>query len=62
MKNGEEVVSTWGEQTGYHAGSNTVILQLVKSDRVYLNIQEGMIHETRIRTRGYTTFSGFRLY
>ena len=61
MKNGNEIVSTWGEQTGYHAGSNSAILQLDKNDRVYLNIQEGLIHESSSRNRGYTTFSGFRI-
>lgn len=61
MKNNEEIVSTWGEQSGYHAGSNSVILNLQKGDRVYLNIQEGAIHESRVPSRGYTTFSGFRI-
>ena len=61
MRNGYEVVSTWGEKNGYQAGSNSIILQLNKNERVYLNIQEGSLHETGVRGRGYTTFSGFRL-
>ena len=61
MKNREEIVSTWGE-SGYHSGSNSIILYLNKNDRVYVNIQEGMIHETPDSTsRGYTSFSGYRI-
>lgn len=61
MRNNDEVVSTWGEQTGYHAGSNSIILSLNKNDRVYLNIQQGMIHESKDMSRGYTSFSGFQI-
>lgn len=61
MKNNDEVVSAWGDGRGYHAGSNSIILNLMKNDRVYLNIQEGMIHDSKSTNKGYTTFSGFRI-
>lgn len=61
MKNNDEIAYAWGERIGYQSGSNSVILTLEKNDRVYLNIQEGMLHETRKEGRGYTSFSGFRI-
>jgi hypothetical protein len=61
MKNREELVSTWGA-SGYHSGSNSIILYLNKNDRVYVNVQEGTIHETDATFyRGYTSFSGYRI-
>jgi len=60
MINREEIVSTCCE-SGYHSGSNSIILYLNKNDRVYVNIQEGMIHETDSTFRGYTSFSGHRI-
>nr|CAH0112846.1 unnamed protein product [Daphnia galeata] len=46
MKNSDEVVVAWGEQVGYQSAFNSVILNLEKGDRVYLNIKEGEIFET----------------
>ena len=63
MKNSDEVVVAWGEQVGYQSASNSVILNLEKGDRVYLNIREGEIYETsKVGSHGYTSFSGFRVY
>ncbi|XP_046639591.1 complement C1q tumor necrosis factor-related protein 4-like [Daphnia pulicaria] len=62
MKNSDEVVVAWGERVGYQSASNSVILNLDKNDRVYLNIKEGEIYETSKTGRGYTSFSGFRIY
>lgn len=62
MKNNDEVVYAWGERVGYQSGSNSAILTLEKNDRVYLSVQEGTIHETKKSGRGYTSFSGFRVY
>jgi hypothetical protein len=63
MKNSDEVVVAWGEQVGYQSASNSVILNLEKGDRVYLNIKEGEIYETsKVGSHGYTSFSGFRVY
>ena len=63
MRNREEIIATWGE-SGYHSGSNSVILYLNKNDRVYIKIQEGMIHETDSffwTKPAYTSFSGYRI-
>ena len=62
MKNSEDVVIAWGERVGYQSASNSIIMNLERNDRVYLNIKEGEIYETSKVGRGYTTFSGFRLY
>ncbi|KZS05891.1 C1q-related factor [Daphnia magna] len=62
MKNSDEVATVWGERVGYQSASNTVILNLEKNDRVFVNMKEGEIYETSKVGRGYTTFSGFRLY
>ncbi|KAI9556577.1 hypothetical protein GHT06_016367 [Daphnia sinensis] len=62
MKNSEEVATIWGERVGYQSASNTVILNLEKNDRVFVNLKEGEIYETSKAGRGYTTFSGFRLF
>lgn len=61
MKNNDDVVYAWGERVGHNSGSNTAILTLAKDDRVYLQIQEGTLHETKRVGRGYTSFSGFRI-
>eukprot|EP00095_Tigriopus_kingsejongensis_P008044 snap_masked-scaffold201_size263271-processed-gene-1.3 protein:Tk08044 transcript:snap_masked-scaffold201_size263271-processed-gene-1.3-mRNA-1 annotation:"hypothetical protein DAPPUDRAFT_331010" len=61
MKNGYEVGQTWGEQTGYQSGSNTIILSLNSGDRVYLQVSEGHLYEPDSSDRGYTTFSGYKL-
>lgn len=62
VKNSDEIAIIWGEKIGYQSASSSVILQLEKNDRVYVNIKEGEIYETSKVGRGYTTFSGFRLY
>lgn len=62
MKNSDELSIIWGERGGYQSASNSLILNLEKNDRVYLNLKEGEIYETSKVGRGYTTFSGFRLY
>ncbi len=61
VKNGNEIVSILGDKNGNHAGSNSAILKLDKNDIVYLNILDGVIHESPASGKAYTSFSGFRL-
>ena len=62
VRNNQEVVSAWGDQSGYQTGGSSAILVLTQGDRVYLILQEGSLHEGNNPSRaGYTTFSGFRI-
>ncbi|XP_045134736.1 collagen alpha-1(VIII) chain-like [Portunus trituberculatus] len=59
--NGIEVVSAYGDASGYQMGSQSAILNLRSGDRVYLQLDEGRLYDSSSSSRGYTTFSGFRM-
>ena len=59
--NGREVAFAWGEYNGYATAANSLILNLNRNDRVQIRVSEGRLHEPRTSSRGYTTFSGFRI-
>jgi len=66
MKNGEEVVSVGGaidpsNRNVGTSGSNSIILDLAKEDRVWLQLLRGNLVETSNRKTGYSTFTGYRL-
>merc|ERR1719474_1087665 len=66
MKNGEEVVSVGGalDPSNKNVGtsaSNSIILDLMKGDRVWLQLLRGNLVETANRKTGYSTFSGYKL-
>ena len=60
-KNGREIAFSWSERNGYENGSNSVILNLNRGDRIQLKISEGRLYEPTKSYRGYTTLSGFKL-
>lgn len=59
--NGIEVVSAYGDASGYQMGSQSAVLNLRSGDRVYLQLDEGRLYDSSSSSRGYTTFSGFRI-
>ncbi|XP_042862945.1 complement C1q-like protein 4 [Penaeus japonicus] len=59
--NGRDVVSAFGDASGYQMGSQSAILSLNTGDRVFLQLEEGRLHDVT-STRAYTTFSGFRIF
>ncbi|XP_050714488.1 uncharacterized protein LOC126997439 isoform X2 [Eriocheir sinensis] len=59
--NGIEVVSAYGDASGYQMGSQSAVLNLRSGDRVYLQLDEGRLYDSSASSRGYTTFSGFRI-
>lgn len=59
--NGQDVVSAYGDASGYQMGSQSAVLRLNSGDRVYLQLDEGRLYEVSSSSRAYTTFSGFRL-
>ena len=61
MKNGQKMISTWGDGGGYQPASTSIILTLDKNDRVNIVVDGGMIHDSKTKTTAYTTFSGFRI-
>jgi len=66
MKNGEEVVSVGGaiDPSNKNVGtsaSTSIILDLKKEDRVWLQLLRGNLVETTNRKTGYSSFSGYRL-
>lgn len=62
MKNNEEIISAVGDRVSATSASASAVLNLNKNDRVYLNIQDGSIYESKHDSRSYTGFSGFRVY
>jgi len=66
VKNGEEVVSVGGAVDPSHknsgnSASSSIVLQLTKEDRVWLQLVRGNLVETKNARTGYTAFSGYRL-
>ena len=61
MHNGQEMVSSWADSEGYQSSSGSTVLTLRRGDIVTLMITDGEIFEPNTSTRGYTTFSGFRI-
>ena len=61
LKNSREYAHSWGEEGGYQSGANSVVLQLERNDRVELRLTEGRIYEPSSSSRGYTTFTGYKL-
>ncbi|KAK8399885.1 hypothetical protein O3P69_002937 [Scylla paramamosain] len=59
--NGIEVVSAYGDASGYQMGSQSAVLNLRSGDRVYLQLDEGRLYDSSSSSRGYTTLSGFRI-
>lgn len=59
--NSRDVVSAFGDSSGYQMGSQSAILSLNARDRVFLRLDEGRLHDVT-STRAYTTFSGFRIF
>ena len=51
----------WGDRNGYQSASNTAVLNLRKGSRVELRLTEGRLYEPSTSTRGYNSFSGFKL-
>lgn len=58
--NGADVVSAFGDVSGYQMAGNSVMVRMSAGDTVYLSLQEGRLFDTS-SSRAYTTFSGFRL-
>ena len=61
LKNSREYAHAWGEEDGYQSASNSVALELQRNDRVELRLAEGRLYEPSSSTRGYTTFTGYKL-
>lgn len=59
-RNGQEVVSGYGDANGYQMGTQSAVLRLSSGDRVYLQLDEGRLYEPT-SARAYTTFSGFKI-
>ncbi|XP_063587898.1 complement C1q tumor necrosis factor-related protein 3-like [Penaeus indicus] len=59
--NSRDVVSAFGDSSGYQMGSQSAILGLNAGDRVFLRLEEGRLHDVT-STRAYTTFSGFKIF
>jgi len=51
----------WGDRNGYQSASNTAVLTLRKGSRVELRLTEGRLYEPSTSSRGYNSFSGFKL-
>merc|ERR1712038_106519 len=51
----------WGDRNGYQSASNTAVLNLRKGSRVELRLTEGRLYEPSTTSRGYNSFSGFKL-
>ena len=51
----------WGDRNGYQSASNTAVLTLRKGSRVELRLTEGRLYEPSSSSRGYNSFSGFKL-
>lgn len=51
----------WGDRNGYQSASNTAVLNLRKGSRVELRLTEGRLYEPSTSSRGYNSFSGFKL-
>merc|ERR1712165_626857 len=51
----------WGDRNGYQSASNTAVLSLRKGSRVELRLTEGRLYEPSTSSRGYNSFSGFKL-
>ncbi|KAK7071297.1 hypothetical protein SK128_014608 [Halocaridina rubra] len=60
VRNGVDVISAFGDVSGYQMGSQSVVLNLSTGDRVYLQLQEGVIHEAN-SSRAYTSFTGYKI-
>ncbi|XP_071542537.1 complement C1q tumor necrosis factor-related protein 3-like, partial [Panulirus ornatus] len=58
--NGADVVSAFGDASGYQMGGQGTTLRLNSGDRVYLQLDEGRLYDVT-SSRAYTTFSGFRI-
>ena len=61
-KNSVEKGHSWGHYDGYQSATNTVVLDLQRGDEVTLKLTEGSIYEPNSSNRGYTTFSGYRIF
>ncbi|XP_068241526.1 cerebellin-3-like [Palaemon carinicauda] len=59
-KNGQDIVSAFGDSSGYQMGSQSALVSLSAGDRVYLQLQEGQLLEVS-SSRAYTSFTGFRI-
>merc|ERR1711997_870583 len=62
MRNGLEMASTWADAQGYQSAGSTAVLTLRRGDVVFLSVLGGEAHEPRSSDRGYTTFSGYRIW
>ncbi|XP_066975340.1 cerebellin-3-like [Macrobrachium rosenbergii] len=60
-KNEQDVVSAFGDASGYQMGSQSALVSLSPGDRVYLQLQEGQLREAAASSRAYTSFTGFRI-
>ncbi|KAF2353424.1 C1q domain [Trinorchestia longiramus] len=58
--NGGEVVSAFGDVSGYQMASNSALVQMAAGDKVYLTLEEGSLYDIS-STRAYTSFTGFRI-
>ncbi|XP_018024959.1 uncharacterized protein LOC108680596 [Hyalella azteca] len=58
--NGAEIVSAFGDISGYQMASNSALVQMQAGDKVYLTLEEGRLYDVS-STRAYTSFSGFRV-
>jgi len=59
--NNQEKAAAYGDGSGYHTASNSVILFLERRDTISLHVASGDIHESGKRDRNYVTLSGFLL-
>jgi len=59
--NNQEKAAAYGDGSGYHTASNSVILFLERRDTISLHVTSGDIHESGKRDRNYVTLSGFLL-
>ena len=61
MMNGLEMASSWADSQGYQSSSGSLVLSLRRGDEVSLEVSEGEVFESRSSSRGYTTFTGYRI-
>jgi len=59
--NNQEKAAAYGDGSGYHTASNSVILFLERRDTISLHVASGDIHESGKRDRNYVTLNGFLL-
>ena len=61
MMNGLEMASSWADSQGYQSSSGSLVLSLRRGDEVSLEVSEGEVFESRSSSRGYTTFTGYKI-